>query len=321
MKKGTGFKIIAFISLFTVALIVFFPINNLRGYIFDRVFKETNVLLVSESLHFSLFGMPGVKLDNVNVTLPVGDQEVDLWSNATTLKTAITGFFPPRPGLAVKVSDLKKGGDIYVKLGWDIGTLFYYLTHVGSSNNALAFYLEAEQVNLEQVGAKNGNPPLKGQMNISSDIYYNGNQVEKSDGYFKLSIQDFTVNQQSISPPELGGISIVIPAMKLGKLDGILNMKNGLLEITQFKFGEDPSSDLRGTASGDFKVENKFEQSYLNIGLKLKLSQKILDNPEANTFKSVLTGFQTNNGEYSLKCSGTIQDFINSPLYPCKKME
>ncbi|NBX68130.1 MAG: type II secretion system protein GspN [Proteobacteria bacterium] len=307
MKKGVGLKIFIFVCLFVVALFVLFPINNLRGYIFDRVFKASRVLLVSDSMHFSLLGMPGLRMDNVNVTLPMGDQELDLWSKAVTLKFALSGFLPPLPGVAVNISELKKGGDIYTK--------------VGKGSNTISFYLDVEKLNLEQIGARNGNPPLKGYVDISSDIFFDESQMDKSSGYFNLSIGDFSINQQSISPPELGGLSIVIPAMKLGKLEGVLKMKNGVLEMNKFKFGEDPSSDLKGTATGDFKVEKTFEQSYLNIALKLTLSQKVLDNPEASTFKSTLTGFQTAAGEYSLKCSGTIQDFINSPLYPCKKAD
>ncbi len=307
MKSGIKLKILGFTALFLVALFVLFPINNLRGYIFDRVFKSSGVLLVSDSMHFSLFGMPGVRMENVNVTLPIGDQEIDLWSQNVTLKLALSGLFPPLPGGSVKISELKKGGDIYTK--------------IGKGQNSIAFHLNATQVNLEQIGTRNGNPPLKGLLNISSDIIFNETEVIKSSGYFKISIKDLLLIQQTISPPELGGLTIIIPTMKIGKLNGTLNMKNGVLEVAQFKFGEDPNSDLKGILNGDFKLEKKIELSALNIGLTLKLSQRILDNPEAATFKSALTGFQIAPGEYSLKCNGTIQDFINSPLYPCKKMD
>jgi len=307
MKKGIALKIAGFLLFFLIALIILFPVNNLRSYIFETVFRESGVLMVAESLHLSLLGLPGVKMDKVSVTLPVGSQEIDLQSDQLTLRLALTSFFPPQIGLAASVSDLKKGGDIY--------------TRVGRGNNTFSFYLNVERLNLEQLGARSGGSPFKGSLDASSDIFLNETELAKSSGYLKIKILDFSLNQQSISPPELGGLTIIIPAMKMGKLDGALTMKNGLLEINQLKFGDDPNSDLKGTVSGDFKVEKKFEDSQLNLALKLKLSAKIMENPESATFKSALGGFQNNPGEYSLRCNGTIQDFINSPLYPCRKLD
>jgi type II secretion system protein N len=299
MKKGAIPKIIAFIVLFLVTLFVFFPINNLRGYIFDNVFKETGILLVSDSMYFSLLGMPGVGMKNVNVTLPVGDQEIDLLSEHVTLKLALSGFFPPLPGISINISDLKKGGDIYSK--------------VGKGGSSIAFYLDAEKVNLEQIGARNGNPPLKGLLNIQSDLLLNERDMSKSSGFFEVNITDLKINQQNVTPPDpaMAAFSFIIPGMKIGKLTGNLQMKNGLLEITQFKFGDDPAADFKGTVNGDIKFEKNFEQSALNIALRLKLSQKILDSAEAKTFVSFLSSYQTTPGEYGLKWNATIQDFTN----------
>ena len=67
MKNGLGIKILGFITLFFVALFILFPINNLKGYIFDKVYRESGVLLVSDSIYFSLFGMPGIGMKNVSI--------------------------------------------------------------------------------------------------------------------------------------------------------------------------------------------------------------------------------------------------------------
>ena len=98
---------------------------------------------------------------------------------------------------------------------------------------------------------------------------------------------------------------------KIGKLTGSLAMKNGILEITQFKFGEEASSDFKGNISGEFKLEKIFEQSTFNVALKLKLSQKILDNPDAKTFTSFLSSYQLAPGEYGLKWNASVKDFTN----------
>jgi hypothetical protein len=121
------------------------------------------------------------------------------------------------------------------------------------------------------------------------------------------------LNQQNISPPDpsMAAFSFIIPAMKIGRLNGLLKMKNGLLEISQFKFGEDPSADFKGSINGEFKIEKSFEQSAMNIALKLQLSKRILENPEAKTFITFLNSYQTSPGEYGLKWNATIQDFTN----------
>lgn len=299
MKSKNGLRILFLIGLFLLALIIFFPLNNLKGTIFDKVYKETGVLLNSDSIYLSLIGLPGIGMRNVKIALPSGDGELDLFSDRVTVRPSLSGLFPPVPGVSLKISELRKGGDIKVKLG--------------KGGSSVYFYLDAEEINLEQVTARNSNPPLAGILSIDSDITLNEKDLPKSTGYLKLDVSNMMLNQQNISPPDpsMAAFSFIIPAMKIGKLHGDLNMKNGVLEISQFKFGEDPAADFKGTINGDFKIESSFEQSLLNIAMRLKLSQKILNNPEAKTFVSFLNSYQTSPGEYGLKWSATIQDFTN----------
>jgi type II secretion system protein N len=299
MKNKLLVKIFGFIALFLFLFFILFPINNLRGTIFDKIYKSSGVLLVPESIYFSLLGMPGLGMSNVSMNLPLGDQELDLWSEKVTLKLAFSGLIPPLPGVSVKVSNLKKGGDIYTK--------------ITKGGDSIAFYLDAEKINLDQIAVRNGTPPLKGSLNILSDILLRQSDVSKSTGYFKIDGADLKLNQQMVTPPDpsMAAFSFIIPGMKIGKLNGNLNMKNGLLEIMQFKFGEEPSSDFKGSLNGDFRFEKTLEQSPVNIALRLKLSQRILDNPDAKTFISFLNSYQTSPGEYGLKWSATVQDFTN----------
>ncbi|MFM8315386.1 MAG: type II secretion system protein GspN, partial [Deltaproteobacteria bacterium] len=299
MKKNLWFKVLGFVGFFIFILFVLFPIDNLRGYIFDKVYSQSGILLVSDSIYLSLFGIPGIGMKNVGITIPVGGQEIDLWSEKVILKPVLAGIFPPIPGGSINITRLKKGGDIYAK--------------VGKGKNLIAFFLEVDDLNLEQIGAKNGNSPLKGKLTISSDIRLNETSMSNSSGFFKITANDLKVSQQTITPPDptMAAFSFIVPAMKIGRLDGNLSMKNGILEISQFKFGEDPSSDFKGSLTGDFKFENNLEQSALNLILKLKLSQKILDNPDAKTFISFLSSYQTAPGEYGLKWNAQVQDFTN----------
>ncbi len=299
MKQGFGIKVLGFVGLFLLTLFIFFPLNNLKGYIFDKVYRASGVLLISESIYISFLGIPGVGMKNVSVTLPLAEEEIELHSESVTLRPSFSGFFPPHPGLSIKISNLKKGGDIYTK--------------IGKGGHSVSFYLDAENVNLDQVGARNGGPPISGDLNISSDINFNEADVSKSTGFFKMTASDLKINQQTLSPPDpaMAAFSFLVPAMKIGKLTGSLAMKNGILEITQFKFGEEASSDFKGNISGEFKLEKIFEQSTFNVALKLKLSQKILDNPDAKTFTSFLSSYQLAPGEYGLKWNASVKDFTN----------
>ena len=86
MKRKLIVKILGFSTLFLIMVFIFFPVNNLKGYIFERVYSQSGILLVPESIYFTLFGLPGVGMKNVGVTLPLGDQELDLWSRKVTLQ-------------------------------------------------------------------------------------------------------------------------------------------------------------------------------------------------------------------------------------------
>lgn len=297
MKKNLGIKILVFSFLFFVSFLLFFPLNNLRGYLSDQIYKSSGILLVSDSMYFSLLGMPGLGFNNVSISLPTGEQELEFSSQSAKVKFAMSGIFPPLPGISVRLSGLKKGGEVYARVG-RLGSL-------------LTFFVETEKVNLDQLGMKNAAMPLKGWLDIKSDLRLDESDLNRSSGYLNIGVSDFKINQYTVSPPDpsMAAFSFIIPAMKIGKLSGNLTMKNGVLEISQFKFGEDPSSDFKGSVAGDFKLEKNFGQSHLNIIVKIKLSERILNNPDARTFISFLNSYQIGNGEYGLKWNALMDDF------------
>lgn len=286
-RPKTSTILIAF-GLFLFFLVLEFPYQNLRGYIFGKIYTATHIFISADELSLSIFGWPGLKLRNVSVSVPMAyGNDLEIASEKTVVRAGIGGLFPPYPVVSLSLDKLKKGGDLWVK--------------VGQTSSFVKGALDAEKVSLEQFPIPGMSDTLTGKVQADGDFYYNKNELSKSTGDININITEFRIPPQNLQ-------GIVLPALMIGNIKGKLQVRNGSLEISNFQLGT-PTSDIRGTMTGELRLGKDLMSSYLALTLKLQLSDKYRQDPNSATLVSFLQSFQTNTpGDYALKWGATLQE-------------
>lgn len=297
MAKPKSSTIIICTMLFFFGLVISFPFQNLRGFIFDKIYASTGILIVAEDIHLLLLGWPGVGMKKVNVSLPVGDNDIELSSEKLQVRARLSHWFVPSISLYLK--ELKKGGDLYIKAGRR-----FPMTH---------FNLEADALNLEQIAIPGLNQGVLGTIDSDLSFSYDQSEPSRSSGYVTLSGHGIKTPPYLINNPMFGP-AFQIPGLVLGSIEVVGEVNNGAFEVQKFQIGS-PKSDLSATLTGDLKFERTLDDSTVNFTLKVHMDPKILNNPENNTFLAFFSAYKTDKvGEYSMRWVGTVKQIMGNPI-------
>ncbi len=290
MPRPKAITILICFALFVFFVFMTFPFQNLRGYIFGKIYQNTRILIVAEDLYPTIFGWPGIGIRNVNVTLPIGNGEMDLASEKLIFRVGPGGIFPPVPAIIMSMKGLKKGGDLYLKFSQT-------RTHMSGT-------VQADDVEMKQLAFSGLSEPIPGKLNIDTDFVVDSTDISKSTGSAKLDVSKLKVPAQNIQ-------GFLLPALAVGDIKGKITMKNGIAEITSFTFGS-KDADLKGSISGDMRLGQNMLSSFLNLTVKIQLSEAYRNNPQAATFVSLLESYKTSATEYGMKWSATLQDMTTN---------
>jgi type II secretion system protein N len=281
------------IGLFVFFLILRFPYRNVRGYVFGEIYKNTGIRVTADDLSPSFLGWPGVKLYKANITIPIGaGSELDLIVEQVTARVGIGSFFPPAPLLSVYAYRFQKGGNLYVK---------------GSqTRNYISGSIQAEDLNLSQFLTAGLPEPIQGILRATGEFGYDQVDLAKSTGNFDLAVGKLEI-------PGMNMQGIILPAISWDEVKAVLAVRNGNLEITQGQFGT-PKSAMRGTLNGYLRLGRDISSTYLNLVLKIQMTDEYKNDPQSATLVSFLKTFESSRspGEYAMKWSATIRDMGNN---------
>jgi len=282
-------------SLLIVFLLFGFPFQNLRGYIFEKIYAQTRITITADEIYPALFGWPGIGMKNVDVTLPVGTRTLDLSCKKLVFKVGLAGLFPPSPSISLYLKNLKQGGDLFIK--------------VGQGKTRIDSDVEANDIVLDQLALSGLTETLTGSLNLTAELALQTVDLAKSTGEIDIGIEKLKIPAQNFQG------FFVLPAMNLASLKSKINIRNGIAEISSFNFG-DKGSDLQGSLSGEVRLGKEVMQSLLNVTLRLELSESYRTHPQAESLLSLLNSFQTSPGRYAMKWSSSFQDmsanFVNA---------
>jgi len=291
MKRPKITTVLICFGLFLFFLILRFPFQNLRGFVFGKIYKETGIQVAAADLYLSIFGWPGVGMRNVDVSIPVGRDELDVSAEKLVARVGLGGLIPPRPSVSVNARGLKKGGDVWVKVT------------PGKTNTSASF--DAEAVNLEQFAFAGPNQLIRGKLQGDGSFFFDASDLAKSSGNAEFSIEKLKTPAQNLQ-------GIVIPDVDFGTLKSKINIKNGVVEISSFQMG-DAKSDIQGSIAGEVRLGKDIARSFLNITLKLQLSPQFMANPNSETIVSVLNSIDNSKpGTYAMKWSTSIEGITSN---------
>jgi type II secretion system protein N len=293
IRKPNAKTVLVCLGIFLVFFVWRFPYRNLRGYLFGQVFKNTGVRLDAEDMGLSFFGWPGVVLYKATAAIPVNYQfDLDLAAEEVVARAGIGGLFPPAQLFSLSAYKLQKGGNLYIR--------------ASQSKSQVTGSLNADAVNLIQFFKVGMPEPIQGLLTATGSFNYSVQDFAKSTGDFDLIIQKLKV-------PGMNLQGIVLPEISWNEVKAKLTAKNGTLDIVQCQFGT-PQSDLRGTLTGSIRLGQDIYSSYVNLVLRLQLTEKYKNDPQSATLVSFLKTFESTQkpGEYALKWAATPNEMSNN---------
>jgi type II secretion system protein N len=294
MAKPKKMTVLICLLVFFGGVIFFFPLQNLKGLIFQKIFEKTGVLIVAEEIHPLFLGWPGIQIKNVNVTLPAGEDDIELSSKSMSFRLRFTWFFIP--SVSLSFDELKGGGDLYLKFG--------------ERGAVSAITVEAEEFKLGQIKLPGLRQTIQG--TINSDIRLNYQETPFSESKGSLRIQGkgvkfppILVNNPMLGPP------FQIPELEAGDLDVQLKIQDGGVVFQSFKIGS-PTTDLSGSLSGEVKLGEQAMDSQVNLTLRFVFTPKIMANPEYEYFLGFIKSYGTEKpGEYALNWNASLREITS----------
>lgn len=293
MAKPKKSTVLICIGLFFAGLVFMFPLQNLKGLIFQKILEQTGVLIVAEEIHPLFMGWPGIGIKNVNVTLPVGMSDIELASQSMSFRLRLS--WPFIPTVSLSFDELKGGGDLFLK--------------VGQRGPQMSLGVDASEFNLSQIAIPGLSQSMAGILDSDISLKVNEAVFSETQGKIIIKGKNFKTPAILVNNPLLGP-PFQIPELAAGDLDVRLKVDEGNLSIQSFKLGN-PQTDLSGSITGDAKLGMTPLDTQVNLTLKLVFSQKILSNQEYKTFLDFLGAYRTaTEGEYAMNWTASIREIV-----------
>lgn len=289
-KKIKTSTILLCLFLFIFFVILRFPYNNLKGTIFGKIRDYTGIILIAEDLYPTFLGWPGLVAKRVDASIPIGKSDFNLSGDKLIIRVGLASLIPPTPAVSLKLKSLEKGGNVYIR--------------VAQSKAAMTAQVEATKVNLEQLKFPILPAAMNGFLSTESTLDINSSDFSKSFGFLILEGDELKLPTFFIQMSSAYGFSI--PGMNLGDLAAKIQIRNGVVEFNEFKFGS-TASDIQGSLGGDIKLGRTLEDSSINLTLRLKLADAYKNNPQSATLVSFLKSFENSSG-YGMRCRASIRD-------------
>jgi type II secretion system protein N len=242
-------------------------------------------------------------MTNVEILIPEHMLGSDVTINAKkiTARVGVGSLFPPSLSYSLAADGIKSGGNVFVKL-----------SRIKAGPNGLqkgSLVFEASDVDLGLIPL--GGTSLEGKVTGDASLDLDFSDLSRSLGYASLQLKKFTT-------PGAAPQGFVIPSIKFGDVKAKLNIKNSNLEFSEFAFGG-PGSDLQGQFGGEIRLGQTFMQSYLNMTIRLQISDSFSQSQDAASLVTILNNFDKRSPgkAYSLRwnksIAGIAQNFLDNP--------
>lgn len=280
------------VGLFLLFLLLAFPFQNLKGYIFGQIYKSTRILIVADEIYLSIFGWPGIGIRNVDATFPVGREELSVSAENMVVRVGIGSLFPPSPSITLDLSGLHGGGDLYVR--------------ASKAGGVVHAYIDADEVDLSQFDFPGLQSPVQGVITADADLAWNEADLAKSQG-------EITLKAVKLVSPPVPNPMFPLPSMEIGGLDAKIYIRNGAIEANKFQLG-DPTSGVRGTVEGNLRLGKDLLASFLDLTLRIELAEKYRNDPQASALVSVLKSFERSPGDYGMKWNSSLGGMMSNVM-------
>jgi type II secretion system protein N len=294
MARPKSSTVLICLFVFLAGVVFMFPLQNLKGLIFQKIYDNTGVLIVAEEIRPLFFGWPGIEIRNVNVTLPVGDSDLELASKTMSFRIRLSSFFIP--SVSLSFDELSSGGDLFLQFG--------------QSGNTDVAFVESDKFNLGQITIPEINQSIQGFLNSDAYLKIDNSKLSNTKGQIKLKGTNIKLPMILVNNPMLGP-PFVIPELEAGDLDVLIKIQDGLVSLNNFKIGN-PNTDFSGGITGEARLGESTNDTQLNLTLRFLFSPKIINNQEYRTFLDFVGAYKTvKSGEYAMNWNASLGEILN----------
>lgn len=288
-KRKKIIKILAYSGVFLSALIFFFylktPKTLVQGLVLNTLNQQRNLLWQADSLEFRLFLLPHLKAEKLSV------------------EPRFPGAFPP-----ITFDELRLYPSFFSTLFLNPSISFdgktYGADFDGSfSQKNTAIDLTIKNADLTKITLLSG-VDVKGVVtNLATDVTMEGNRLSRLSGTIEGEGKGFILDPASL------GVPIALPILDLGPLKLKASSQNGKLKIESLQLGA-AGKDLEIRITGDVTLADVLQMSRIDLRLKLKPSEKILQAmPAIRTTLGNMGALQAD-GFYAMKMVGQLSGVI-----------
>lgn len=275
------------LTIFSALIFLFFlfPFDDLSDLVSVQVSKLSGntIYLEFQKLKMSLFPQPGLKMESVYFeslnTPAISIQDLKI-------SPSISGLLYKKPYGQINAQGLFSG-NLDLSLGRG--------THSENGTEREKIEVKAQKISLHDLKQLANLPlPLKGQVNLNSEIMADPTWREQPEMDLNITVQQFELPVSSVPTP-IGPLTL--PELKLGQIQIKGKLSGGNFQIEKGLIGQD-NDELRGSIKGSLgiQVENRggipaplFGSYSFEVELKVKKSFQ----DRANTFLIFLDGYKT----------------------------
>jgi len=283
-----------FLSFFLFFIFLKLPSSLLQSLIMGALNQPGNPLQwQADQVKITFFPLPGISLTSLSTPgnfqiPPLSFDEITLRPSFLSL-IPITGSFSPSIGFQGKAYQFSFEGTV-------------------SPLNSPSLVLKAKDVDLMKLGPlREKGIELQGVLSeIDIDVSLPQNRLSQAEGKIAIKGKNFLVDPAALSLP------VPLPILDTGAIQVEASILNGRASLRNSSLGA-PGKDIQLFANGDIQLNDRMENSKVDLRLRLKISDKIFTAMPALRQMLNTLATQQPDGFYAMKTSGTLER-MNLPV-------
>ncbi|MCM0605375.1 MAG: type II secretion system protein GspN [Xanthomonadaceae bacterium] len=274
--------------LFTVTKISENVVKDWALMVINQALAPQRLSVNSEEFQIGLFPKPNALLKKASIQNTMTGQFFQL--EAVKVSPSILSLFTG-----------KIGADIYIPMG----TGSFNAT-LGTSGRNFSITVDGANLELGQIFSLAGFPGIKTKGQLNLELFLSGDMQTAPSWNGELSV---TGKNLAILPQNIMGIEL--PIMSISEMKNKVTLTGGKAKIVDGIIGK-IGDDIAILLSGDLTLQNRMDESQVNLKAILKLSQKITSS--LTILEAILSQSKQADGSYGYLVTGIAVSPVIAPL-------
>jgi len=171
---------------------------------------------------------------------------------------------------------------------------------VKKSGEEVSIVFESDNLSIAQLKPSHLPDMVSGKLEADADFDLNISDLSKTNGEATVEMSEFVIAAQNLQ-------GFIIPSLNMGKVDAEIEIENGVVQISRFRFGGE-KADIEGTLEGQIKLAKDMKNTRIQLTIRCDLTEQYRKKPQSETLISFFESFRTPKGGYALGWDATIRE-------------